>query len=76
MVQVNRTRMNYLEKFQRKLVLDWRKRQPSKAEIEITIKDILDKLPRRYTLEIHKQKCQEIYQHIYESYSGVEQSIY
>ena len=76
MVQVNRTRMNYLEKFQRKLVLDWRKRQQSKVEIEITIQDILDKLPRRYTLEIYKQKCQEIYQHIYESYSGVEQSIY
>jgi len=56
---------------QDKLVLDWRKRQQSKAEVDITIKDILDKkLPRRYTVEIYDQKCQEIYQHIYESYSG------
>ncbi|MFO0213864.1 MAG: type I restriction enzyme endonuclease domain-containing protein, partial [Pseudanabaena sp.] len=37
---------------QDKLVLDWRKRQQSKAEVEITIKDVLDKLPRRYTVEI------------------------
>ena len=55
---------------QSKLILDWRKRQQSKAEVEITIKDILDKLPRRYTVEIYDQKCQEVYQHIYESYSG------
>lgn len=60
---------------QSKLVLDWRKRQQSKAEVEITIKDILDKLPRRYTLEIYDQKCQEVYQHIYESYSGLGQYI-
>lgn len=58
---------------QDKLVLDWRKRQQSKAQVEITIKDILDKLPRRYTLEIYDQKCQEVYQHIYESYSGLGQ---
>ncbi|MFN5857682.1 MAG: type I restriction endonuclease subunit R [Pseudanabaenaceae cyanobacterium] len=60
---------------QNKLVLDWRKRQQTKAEVEITIKDILDQLPRRYTVEIYEQKCQEVYQHIYESYSGTEKSI-
>jgi type I restriction enzyme, R subunit len=53
-----------------KLVLDWRKRQQSKAEVDITIKDVLDRLPRRYTVEIYEQKCEEVYQHIFESYSG------
>ena len=51
--------------------------EPLEIEIQgnnsITIKDILDKLPRRYTLEIYDQKCQEVYQHIYESYSGLGQ---
>ncbi|WP_051023590.1 type I restriction enzyme endonuclease domain-containing protein [Synechococcus sp. PCC 7502] len=61
---------------QDKLVLDWRKRQQSKAEVDITIKYILDKLPRRYTIEIYEQKCQEVYQHIFESYSGKDISIY
>ena len=56
---------------QDKLVLDWRKRQQSKAEVETAIKDILDNLPRRYTVEIYAQKCEEVYQHIYESYSGL-----
>ncbi|MBE9009128.1 type I restriction endonuclease subunit R [Pseudanabaenaceae cyanobacterium LEGE 13415] len=59
-----------------KLVLDWRKRQQTKAAVEVAIKDILDKLPDRYSAETYEQKCREVYQHIYESYSGQGQSIY
>jgi type I restriction enzyme, R subunit len=59
-----------------KLVLDWRKRQQTKASVEVTIKDMLDKLPDRYSTEAYDQKCREIYQHVYESYSGQGQSIY
>nr|WP_322709091.1 type I restriction endonuclease subunit R [Nostoc sp. ChiSLP03a]MDZ8210236.1 type I restriction endonuclease subunit R [Nostoc sp. ChiSLP03a] len=53
-----------------KLVLDWRKRQQSKASVEVAIKDILDRLPANYSIELYELKCQEIYQHIYENYSG------
>lgn len=53
-----------------KLVLDWRKRQESKASVEVAIKDILDGLPESYSADLYNQKCDQIFQHIYESYSG------
>jgi type I restriction enzyme R subunit len=60
-----------------KLVLDWRKRQQARADVLYTIQTVLDKeLPRSYTPEIFRQKCDFIYQHVYDSYYGAEQSIY
>ncbi|MCZ7398982.1 MAG: DUF3387 domain-containing protein [Candidatus Methanoperedens sp.] len=59
-----------------KLVLDWRKRQQSRAAVFTSIKDILDRLPRIYTKELYENKCEMVYQHIYDSYFGQEQSIY
>lgn len=61
---------------QNNLVLDWRKRQQSKAAVEVVIKNVLDELPESYSTEIYEQKCHDIYQHIYESYAGVGLSIY
>nr|WP_199306776.1 DEAD/DEAH box helicase family protein [Anabaena sphaerica] len=59
-----------------KLVLDWRKRQQTRAGVEVTIKDILDKLPPSYSIEVYEKKCLEVYQHIYENYSERGISIY
>ena len=61
---------------QEKLVLDWRKRQQSRAAVRLAIENILDELPGCYTLEIYAQKCEAVYQHIYESYFGEDDSIY
>ena len=60
-----------------KLVLDWRKRQQARADVLYTIHTVLDKeLPRSYTPEIFRQKCDFIYQHVYDSYYGAGQGIY
>jgi type I restriction enzyme R subunit len=60
-----------------KLVLDWRKRQQTRAAVLITIQDALDReLPRAYTPEVFNRKCDLVYQHIYDSYYGAGQSIY
>ncbi len=59
-----------------KLVLDWRKRQQSRAVVRLSIEEALDKLPRSYTSELYKHKCDLVYQHIYDSYFGQGQSIY
>jgi type I restriction enzyme R subunit len=59
-----------------KLVLDWRKRQQTRAGVEVAIKDILDKLPQSYSIETYEKKCLEVYQHIYENYSEREINIY
>lgn len=60
-----------------KLVLDWRKRQQTRAAVLIAIQDTLDReLPRAYTPKIFEEKCVQVYQHIYDSYYGAGQSIY
>lgn len=59
-----------------KLVLDWRKRQQSRAAVLLSIEEILDRLPQTYTPEVYRRKCDAVYQHIYDSYFGRGQNIY
>ena len=59
-----------------KLVLDWRKKQRTRADVYTTVKTRLDDLPRAYTPELYQQKCDAVYQHVYDSYRGEGQSIY
>jgi type I restriction enzyme R subunit len=59
-----------------RLVLDWRKKQQTRAGVQLTIEEYLDKLPQTYTSEIYQQKCQVVYQHVYDSYYGEKHSIY
>ena len=59
------------------LVLDWRKRQQSRAQVLVTIEDILDGgLPDKFTEDYFHQKCELVYQHIYDSYFGEDWSVY
>jgi type I restriction enzyme, R subunit len=54
-----------------KLVLDWRKRQQTRADVLLTIEHVLDDgLPRAYTPEDYRQRCAVVYEHVYDSYSG------
>ncbi len=60
-----------------KLVLDWRKRQQSRADVLVTIEGYLDHgLPQAYTTDLYEEKCALVYQHVYDSYYGGGQSIY
>ncbi len=59
-----------------KLVLDWRRRQQSRAAVMVTVQTVLDELPECYTQEIYDQTCETVYQHIYDSYYGAGNSIY
>ena len=60
----------------RRLVLDWRKRQQSRAAVKVAIEEVLDALPDRFTSSIYQEKCSLVYQHVFESYSGQGRSIY
>ena len=59
-----------------KLVLDWRKRQQSRAVVQLAIAETLDQLPQSYSAEIYEQKCDRVYQHIYDSYQDRGKNIY
>jgi hypothetical protein len=49
-------------------VLDWKKRQTTRAAVLVTIETVLDQLPRVYTPELYQQKCKTVYQPVFDSY--------
>ena len=59
-----------------KLVLDWRKRQQSRAAVKLAIEEELDNLPEAFTADLYEQKCSAVYHHVYDSYFGQGRSIY
>jgi type I restriction enzyme R subunit len=59
-----------------RLVLDWRKRQQTRAGVQLTIEQVLDKLPSVYTPDLYQSKCSAVYQHVFDSYYGSGKSIY
>ena len=75
MKDVSRTLLETLKR--EKLVLDWRKKQQSRADVRLTIQKILDELlPECYSKELYEQKCEAVYQHIYDSYYSDDSSVY
>jgi hypothetical protein len=73
-LQAGELRLSLIKK--EKLVLDWKKRQATRAAVRYTVETMLDQLPRAYTPQIYEQKCEQIYQHVFDSYSGQGQGIY
>ena len=60
-----------------KLVLDWRKQQTTRAGVRYVIETVLeDELPRVFTKDLYQQKCDAVYQHVYDSYYGSGKSLY
>jgi type I restriction enzyme R subunit len=59
-----------------KLVLDWRKKLRTRADVFSTVKTVLDDLPRIYSVELYQAKCDSVYRHVYDSYQGEGRSVY
>lgn len=59
-----------------KLVLDWRKKLRTKADVYSTVKEVLDELPRAFDKELFEKKCDVVFQHVYENYLGEGLSTY
>ena len=76
--QVKKTAKELLETLKHeKLVLDWRKRQQSRAQVKVAIESVLDDgLPDAYTPEIYQMKSDAVFQHVFESYFGAKRSVY
>ena len=54
-----------------KLVLDWRKKQQTRAGVKVAISDELDLLPNVYSKNIYTQKCSDVYNFVYDSDLGI-----
>jgi len=75
--QVKKVAKQLLDTVKReRLVLDWKKRQTTRAAVLVTIETVLDELPRVYTPELYQQKCETVYQHIFDSYQEQNKSLY
>jgi type I restriction enzyme R subunit len=59
-----------------KLVLDWRKKPQSRAGVRLAVEEMLDRLPAAYTTDLYQTKCEQVYQHVYDSYAGDGRSVY
>ncbi len=58
------------------LVLDWRKKQHTRARVRLSIEQYLERLPKRYTGDVYRAKCETVYRHVYDSYFGEGRSVY
>jgi type I restriction enzyme R subunit len=59
-----------------KLVLDWKKKQATRAAVRYTVETVLDELPRTYTPEVYQKKCDVVYQHVFDAYAGQGSRLY
>ena len=59
-----------------KLVLDWRKQQSTRAAVRVAVEETLDQLPDAFTRQIYAQKCDAVYQHVFDSYWDDGRSVY
>ncbi len=76
--QVKRAARELLATLKREqLVLDWKKRQQARAQVQVAIEEALDRgLPPAYDADLFRAKCDAVYQHVFESYAGAGRSIY
>jgi type I restriction enzyme R subunit len=65
-----------LAKVKELLVGNWRMKVQARAKVRLAIEDTLDNLPRAYTKELFKGKCNVLFEHVYENYYGENQSTY
>ncbi len=75
--EVKKVAYRLLEKLHKLLVLGWRQKISTRARVKIEIENALDEgLPRAYSKELYEAKCSAVFEHVYQSYQGEEQSVY
>ena len=58
------------------IVLDWRKEQSTRAAVRVAVEETLDRLPEAFTRQLYAQKCDAVYQHVFDSYWDDGHSVY
>ena len=74
---VKKVARSLLEAIQARLVLNWRDKQQARAGMMDSIKTTLDEgLPGGYNKELFDEKCDMVFQHVYESYAERTSNVY
>lgn len=74
--QVKAIAKELIDKIKEALVLDWRKRQRTKARMQNLIEEVLDELPEAYGDDLWANTCSEVFHHIYEKYPAENANVY
>ena len=49
-----------------KMVLDWKKKQQTRAGVKVAIEEVLDGLPEVYSKDVFDGKCSTVYDYVWE----------
>ena len=74
--QVKKLAKELLESLSDILVIDWRKKQRTKARVQKMIDDVLQELPDSFDDKSWEHACDKVYTHIYDKYHGADKSLY
>ncbi len=75
--QVKRVAKHLMEHIQEKLVLDWRRKAETMADVRVAIRDVLDKLPADpYPRDVFDTKVQIVFDHVFTVYVDDGVSVY
>ncbi|ADR35423.1 type I site-specific deoxyribonuclease, HsdR family (plasmid) [Sulfuricurvum kujiense DSM 16994] len=72
--EVKKVAHDLLETLKLLLVIDWRKKQQTKAKVRLTIEEVLDRLPQKYDEELWPRSVEMVYQHVFDSFGGLRAS--
>jgi type I restriction enzyme, R subunit len=75
--QIKKVAKELLERLKsERLVLDWRKKQQTRAAVRQLIEQMLDRLPPTYSKAVYEQVCERAYLHVHDCYYGEGKSVY
>jgi type I restriction enzyme R subunit len=58
------------------LVIDWRKKQRTKARVQKVIDDILQDLPESFDDSLWAKACDSVFVHVFDKYQDVQNTVY
>jgi len=74
--EVKKVARDLLARLKLLLVLNWRGKSSARSQLRLAIQDILDGgLPRAYGKPLYEQKCEAIFEHVYESYAELDAGV-
>jgi len=75
--KVKQSARELVERIRQLLVLNWQQKFDARAKLKESIADALDiGLPRAYTPELYRQKCEAVFAHIEQAYPERDRSVY
>lgn len=67
--EVKKVAKRLLERVRRAVVIDWRHKAQTRAQVRVAIEDTLDEgLPRAYTPDLYRAKCSALFEHVFEAF--------